>query len=143
MCGDGSRGSTAEGVVIRDCGFHAFVPHASHGITFRDCIGHDTTAECYWWDTRNTEERTHDTLYDRCVASRVISNPDHFTNAGFILTDGLDNAAVGCVAVGIEGPSSASGFKWPPSAQSSVWRFEDCIAHNNKGKWNLRVAERR
>jgi hypothetical protein len=133
MCGEGSRRSLADAVVIRDCGFHSFVPHASNGVTFRDCIGHDTAGECYWWDTRNTEDRTHDTLYERCVASRVQSTPDSFTHSGFVLTDGLGNAAVGCVAVGVEGPSDASGFKWPAAVQNSIWRFEDCVAHNNNG----------
>ncbi|HYN17842.1 MAG TPA: G8 domain-containing protein, partial [Actinomycetes bacterium] len=50
MCGDGSRGSEVEGVVIRDTGSHTFVPHLSNGIAFRDCISHNTFEDAFWWD---------------------------------------------------------------------------------------------
>ena len=42
MAGDGSRGSLVQGTVVRDTGAHAFVPHMSNGITFRDDVSYAT-----------------------------------------------------------------------------------------------------
>jgi hypothetical protein len=132
-CYDATRGSLVEGVVGWGLGSHAFVPHQSHGITFRDCISHDTFLDAYWWDFR---EDSHDTLYERCVASLVKFEPDFrgWTLAGFSLDQGIGNAAIGCVAVGVRGNGSAAGFKWPEVAQGSpaVWEFRDCVGHNNR-----------
>ena len=50
MAEDGTRGSTLTGVVVRDCNSHAFVPHFSFGITFRECISFNTVSDAYWWD---------------------------------------------------------------------------------------------
>ena len=50
FCGNGSRGSIVEGVVARKTGNHAFVPHASHGVSFYDCIAYDCLEDAYWYD---------------------------------------------------------------------------------------------
>ena len=47
--GEASRGTLVEGVVVRDAGNHAFVPHGSNGITFRDTIAFNTLNAAYWW----------------------------------------------------------------------------------------------
>jgi hypothetical protein len=136
MSGDGSRGSLVEGVVIRDTGNRAFVPHLSNGITFRDCISHNTFEEAYWWDgapdTRTPGSSSHDILYERCVASLVQNDPPFrgYTLAGVVLGRGNGNVARDCVAVGVQGTVSAAGFTWPEGAEG-VWTFENCIAHNN------------
>jgi hypothetical protein len=129
-CGDGSRSSTVAGVVVRDCGSHAYVPHQSNGVTFRRCISHDTYEDAYWWDPE--PEFTNDALFDHCVASLVRSDPDFrgYRLAGFQINARSGNVARGCVAVGIQGTSSAAGFVWPESSVGS-WTFEDCVAHNN------------
>lgn len=135
--GDDSRGSTVIGVVGQDIGSHTFVPHTSHGVTFRDCISHNTFEDAYWWDSRKDMESlapvTNDTLYDRCVASRVLSDPDFegYRHTGFFLGRGQRNIARGCVATGILGNGEASGFKWPEGSEG-VWTFEDCLSHNNR-----------
>jgi hypothetical protein len=136
MSGDGSRGSLVDGVVIRDTGSHAFVPHLSNGITFRDCISHNTFEDAYWWDgapdTRTPGSPSHDILYERCVASMVQNDPAFrgYTLTGVVLGRGDGNVARGCVAVGVQGTVSAAGFSWPEGSEG-VWRFEDCVAHNN------------
>ena len=136
MAGDGSRGSRVEGVVVRDAGSHAFVPHTSHGITFRDCISHNTLEDAYWWDlaptTRSEAAVTHDTRYERCVASLVRYDPDRQGHrlAGFTLARGDGNACTGCVAVGVQGNTDSSGFHWPEGAEG-VWDFTGNVAHNN------------
>ena len=137
MCDDGSRGSVVDRVVIRDAGSHAFVPHLSNGIVFRDCISHDTLEDAYWWDgapdTRTPGPPSHDIRYERCVASRVEYDPAFrgFTLTGFFLGRGNGNVIRDSVAVGIRGDTSAAGFTWPEGSEG-VWTFERCIAHNNR-----------
>lgn len=136
MSGDGSRGSKVEGVVIRDTGNHAFVPHLSNGITFRDCISHNTFEDAYWWDgapdTRTPGSASHDIRYERCVASQVQYDPPFrgFTLTGFSLGRGNGNVIRDSVAVGIQGDTNAAGFQWPEGGEG-IWTFERNIAHNN------------
>jgi hypothetical protein len=133
---EGSRGSVVDGVVIRDAGSHAFVPHLSHGIAFRDCISHNTLEDAYWWDgapdTRTDGPPSHDVLYERCVASLVQYDPPFraFTLAGFFLGRGDGNVVRDSVAVGIQGNTSSAGFIWPEGSEG-IWTFEDNLAHNN------------
>lgn len=137
VVGDNARGSLVEGVVVRDTGHHAFVPHASNGVTLRNCIAHDVMEEAYWWDP-GAGNATDDVLYDRCVASAVRTDPDFrgFRLAGFWLGHGDGNRLRDCVAVGVSGAVTSSGFVWPENASGSrevgVWGFQDCVAHNNK-----------
>lgn len=143
MSGDGSRGSMIEGVVIRDAGNHAFVPHASHGITYRDTIAYNVLNEAYWWDEpvkpdgddRDITNDTNDLIWDRAVAAGVnLGVPgNRFRLAGFYLGNGENVTITNSVAVAVQGESGAdrSGFIWPESSEA-VWLFEDNIAHNNK-----------
>ena len=136
LCEDGSRRSIVEGTVVRDCGGHAFVPHTSHGVSFVDCISHDTFDDAYWWDqapdTRTPGAPTDDVLYSRCVASLTRSDPEFrgFRLAGFNLGRGKGSVALGCVAVGVQGNENAAGFIWPEGSEG-IWKFEECVAHNN------------
>ncbi|MGN6242380.1 MAG: hypothetical protein ACTHQ3_01740 [Motilibacteraceae bacterium] len=136
MMGDQARGSVLEGVVVRDGGSHAFVPHASHGITYRACISHSTMEEPYWWDpakdTRTPQVASNDLHWDGCVASLVRTDPPFrgYRLSGFSLGSGTGSRAVGCVAVGVQGNRDASGFHWPEGARG-VWSFRSCVSHNN------------
>lgn len=47
MGGDTTRGSVVDGVVVRDGGSHGFVPHGSHGITFRNTIVYEQYEDGY------------------------------------------------------------------------------------------------
>ncbi|GJF30741.1 hypothetical protein KNE206_34410 [Kitasatospora sp. NE20-6] len=136
MLADSSRGTVVEGVVVRDTGSHAFVPHASHGITFRSCISHDTWEDAYWWDgpldTRTPQAPSDDIVYESCVASRTVYEPAPrgYRLTGFALGAGTGGIARDCVAVGVQGAEGASGFEWPETSEG-VWTFERCLAHNN------------
>lgn len=136
-CMDGSRGSVVEGVVVRDSGNHAFVPHDSNGVAFRDCVSHNTYEEAYWVDPRSSMDMlampSDDLLYERCVASLVQTDPSFrgFRLAGFFLGTGAGSIVRDCVSVGVQGNSYASGFIWPEGSQG-VWTAEDCVSHNNK-----------
>jgi hypothetical protein len=126
---DGSRGSVVQGVVVRDCGNHAFVPHMSHGITLRDCIAYEVFEEAYWWDPH---DRTNDLVIDGCVAASVHHDPENhgFRLAGFTMGDGRHLEIRGCVTFAIQGAKNSAGYVWP-EAPSGVWTFEDNLAHNN------------
>jgi hypothetical protein len=134
---EGSRDSRMEGVVARDCGSHAFVTHFSHGVTWKDCVTHDTVEDPYWWDPRDKEADiaelpSNEVTYDRCVASLVrAGSPNDFRLTGFFLGAGTGSAATGCVAVGVEGQRDSSGFLWPTNSEG-VWRFDGNVAHNNR-----------
>jgi hypothetical protein len=124
-CMDGSRGSIVQSCVVRDGGAHAFVPHVSNGVTFRDCVAHNTTDPAYWFDP-TTE--SSEVLWDACVASATKKNePFKYTNAGFLLGAGPDgkNTTRNCVAVGVDG----SGYFWDADSEA-VWVFEDDVAHH-------------
>jgi G8 domain len=124
-CAGGSRGSLVEGVVARDLGSHAFVPHESNGTTWRECIAHDTHDDAYWWDP---EESSSEVVFERCVASNVGANaPNRYTNGGFVFGLGRDysNVVRGSVATNVSG----DGFLWYEAG--GIWVFEDCVAHNN------------
>jgi hypothetical protein len=139
MCAGGSNGSLVDGVVIRDAEFHAFVPHSSDGITFRNCISHDTFAEAYWWDVAAAPNqvpnapKTNNVVYDGCVASksRSAGRLGVYRNCGYMLGAGSGSKAVNCVAVGIQGIVQTSGFQWGEMSQG-VWQFGNCISHNNQ-----------
>lgn len=129
-CRDGSRGSVVQGVVVRDAGNHAFVPHRSHGISFVDCISHNTIEDAYWWDEGDL---SNDTLWEGCVASLVKVGSEMYAKTGFLLGGGTGNICRRCVSVGVESQSTGSGYQWPSKANQkpNVWLFEDCLAHNN------------
>ena len=139
---DASRGSVIEGVVVRDAGSHAFVPHMSHGVTFLNCIAYNVQEDAYWWDPSTSEKPdpsnsfTDDTTYDHCIAALVKpgDEPNGYRLCGFNVSSGsipLSNRMVGCVAVGVQGNRNSSGFGWLEGQQGAPWVFQDCVGHNN------------
>ena len=128
--GEGSRGSVVEGVVTRQCGRHAFVPHMSDGITFSDCIAYDTIEDPYWWDERDV---SNDVVWERCVAALVREGSKEHRLSGFFLGGGDNNVIRDCVAVGVLGGDGTGGFSWPSSVRVGTWDFYDNISHNNRG----------
>ncbi len=132
--GNTSRGSIVEGVVVENGRFHAFVPHASHGITFLDCVAFNTSGGAYWWDppsgSGDTSSDTHDTVWQHCLAALVTPQEVKRT-AAFRLGRGSGNRCVDCTAVAVQGWPQTSGFHWPEKS-AAVWEFRGCVAHNNE-----------
>jgi len=121
----GSRGSLVEGVVSREFGTNAFVPHMSDGITFRDCVAYDIGDSAYWWDI---PDETRDTLFDHCLAARVTAGT---SPTGFQLGQSTGNAIHDSVSVGVAGShQTAAGFWWNQGVPP--WGFEDNVSHNNQ-----------
>jgi hypothetical protein len=125
-CADGTRGTVLEGVVVVDAGSHAFVPHESHGITFRDCIAYRTQEHAFWWDDGHT---TNDVVWESCVAAGLTA--DVIRLAGFYLSKGVGNVMRDCVAVGNEG-IDGGGITSPGRISEGDWTIEDCLSHNNQ-----------
>lgn len=146
MVGDDSRGSIIEGTVVRDTGNHAFVAHASHGITFKDTVAFNTNEDAYWWDfPRLNKQRkcaeahcadgsSDDVVYERAAAAFVKTDPlQRGTRlTGFAAQHGNGNAIRDSVAVGVQTDIDSSGFGWLEGTSHSVWHFENNVAHNNK-----------
>lgn len=140
MMGDSSRGSLVEGVVIRDTGAHAFVPHASHGITLFNTIAYFVTNDAYWWDPPECNNGcpdtndSHDIVFDHAVAAKVVPLASGSTRmAGFVLGKGNGNIIRDSVAVGVQGTVDSAGYIWPELGHG-VWTFQNNVAHNNKMK---------
>lgn len=138
---DAARGSLVEGVVVRDAGSHAFVTHASHGITIRDSVAYDVMKEAFWWDRPPDPEHndTRDLLWDHCLAALVGGYGSEDQRAsGFLLgssgtdSDSPSDVIRDSVAVGVHGDGKLmSGFQWP-TGQSEPWEFNaGNVSHNN------------
>jgi hypothetical protein len=136
---DAVRGSTVDGVVAYDCANHAFVPHLSNGVTYRDCIVHDSADHAYWWDPAGDGQQagdvpSNDIVWERCVASSVAAGRDAHATTSFMMGAGSGNVCKGCVATGGSGASEgATGFRWGSGSndETNTWVFEDNVTHNN------------
>lgn len=132
-CGKGSKGSVVEGVVVRDAQNRGVVPHASDGITIRNCVVYRATSDGYWWDPPDASgaNASNDILFQDSIAASIGHSPDQVAASGFTLAKGDRNVLRRCVAVAIAGMagSNGNGFTWP-RAGSGDWLMEDCVAHN-------------
>lgn len=135
--GESSRGTEVVGSVVRDSGNHAYVAHASHGVTFRDDVAYNITDHAYWWnDTPNADApKTNDVVYDHDIAAKVVSDGTQYRLSGFNLLAGNRNTVKDSVAVGVQGAKTSSGFQWPEAHAAegySPWSFsQGNVAHNN------------
>ena len=73
-CHGGSSGSVVEGVVVRDCGGHSFVPHMSDGIRNSRLHRVQRVRRRLLVGSR---EVTNDLVIDRCVAASVHLDPEY------------------------------------------------------------------
>jgi hypothetical protein len=142
MCEDGTRGSTVTGAVAVDSANHAFVPHLSHGVSFTDCVVHNSVNEAFWWDLAGDGQESgdvpsHNTMWDHCVASYIEfgdGEGEAHSNSGFFMGAGQGNVARKCVATGVSGRSEGStGFQWSAGSndETNPWVFQDNLSHNN------------
>ena len=136
--GNGSRGTLVEGVVVKNSTNRAFVPHASHGITFKDTIAKNIAGDAYWWDPPDPDgdesNNSNDITYDHALADGVTPNANSSTHrlSAFRLGSGSGNTIINSVAMNVVGGKDASGFFWPEHvAGPRKWRFEDNVAHHN------------
>ena len=132
----GSRGSIVEGVVVRDSGNRAFVPHNSNGVTFNNTIAYDVVGAAYWWDPPSPANpglhESDDIVYNGAVAAKVWASESNIhRSTAFDLGAGVNPTVINSVAVGMQGGGKDnSGFFWPAAAEG-VWTFVNNRAHNN------------
>lgn len=121
--GNSTRGTLVQGVAVVNSKHHAFVPHGSHGITFKDTIAKNGRCDAYWWDepafqSQDTSNNSHDIVYDHALADGVTNcSGDNrgFRLSAFHLGAGKGNVVKNSVARNVK-PSHAkdcSGFFWP------------------------------
>lgn len=123
---------------------HAFVPHGSHGITFKDTIAKNTAGDAYWWDPAGTTscsrignpncttDNSSNIIYDHALADGVSNGPGDARGlrlSGFLLGAGSGNAIRNSAAIGIRAShiKDCAGFHWPEHANQNVggnvWTF--------------------
>jgi hypothetical protein len=132
--GNSTRGTVVEGVVVVNGRNHAFVPHGSHGITFKDVIAKDIRKTAFWWDapgTNNCNDRdkfctadnSNDIRYEHALVDGVFEsqgNVEHHRVAGFLLNAGSGNVIRNSVVRNIRGGKDCSGFHWPGAANQNA-----------------------
>ncbi len=131
------RGSLIEGVVVENGKFHAFVPHGSNDITFKDVAAVNTIEEAFWWDPPTKDDATnnsHDILWQHALV--LGSTTPRTRGGGFSLGAGTNNTCIDCHAAAVKGGKNTAGFIWPEfrggdAPSEGVWLFKDNIAHNN------------
>lgn len=141
--GDGSRGSIVEGVVVRNSGNSAFVPHGSNGITIRDSVAYDGFEDAVWWDPpgdsvtgrskfKDFGDDSHDILIDHvAVAGLRAPGPGGYQLSAFTMATGTNMTIRNSVAIAVEGATRTSGYHWPEQTNSNkVWVFENNMTHN-------------
>ena len=136
--GNTTRGTIVEGVVVINGRHHAFVPHGSHGITFKDTIAYNTRGDAYWWDPDAVAgDRSTGIVYDHALADGVSTGPgdeNGFRLSGFALRDGKGNVVRNSAAINIKpvNVKDCSGFHWPEDAES-VWVFTNNFSSSPSG----------
>lgn len=137
LAGNSTRGTLVEGTVVKNSTNRAYVPHGSHGITFRNTIAYNIEGAAYWWDQPPFQggpdrNNSNDITYDRALAHTIRSHHDDvrgFRLAAFELGAGKGNAVRNSVARNIEpgSPKDCSGFGWPELAntQPTTWGFKN------------------
>lgn len=131
--GNSVRGTLVEGVAVINGRNHAFVPHGSNGITFKNTIAWNTSSTAYWWDapgTNNcsgrkktcTADNSSDIVFDHALAYKVKppSGSNGIRTAGFQLGAGKGNVVKNSVATNVTGGKDCSGFHWPEDANQNV-----------------------
>lgn len=141
--GNSTRGTLVEGVVVLNSRHHAFVPHGSHGITFRDTIAKNGKCEAYWWDqpefqSTSQVNNSNDILYDHVLADGVTNcagDSRGFRLSGIELGAGQGNVIRNSVVRNVK-PSHAkdcSGYHWPELSdkQPSSWTFSNNASYGS------------
>ncbi|MCH8062421.1 MAG: hypothetical protein IH861_07955, partial [Chloroflexi bacterium] len=150
--GDSTRGTIVEGVVVINGANHAFWPHGSHGITFKDTIAKNISGDAYGWDGPGdnetcsfqkycTRDNSNDITYDHALAYNVDNGNGSrgFRLTGFLLGAGTGNVIRNSVATNVSPGhiKDCSGFHWPEGANGNkggnVWKFINNRSSSSSG----------
>lgn len=150
--GNSTKGTLVEGVVVVGGKNHAYVPHGSHGIAFKDIIAKSTRGHAFWWDPPGSNEScdfqkycTVDNSNDIQVEHALVDGVDAasgsrgFRLAGFLLGAGSGNSIRNSAAINVSPGhiKDCAGFQWPEHANGNtggnVWRFVNNHSRNPSG----------
>ena len=138
LAGDSSRGTLVEGVVVKNSTNRAYVPHGSHGISFKDNIAVNTVGAAFWWDSARfatdrftylPENESHDITVNRLLVDGVtneIGDDRGFRLGGVDLKHGRNNSITNSVVVNVR-PShqkDCAAYVWGED-DSGVWDFRN------------------
>jgi hypothetical protein len=141
--GNATSGTIVEGVVVTNAKNHAFVPHGSHGITFKETIAKNVQCDAYWWhppdfQSTSTINNSNNIVYDRALADGVTScagDDRGFRLSAFFLGAGTGNVVKNSVARNVRpsSPKDCAGFHWPELSekQPGSWRFENNASYGS------------
>lgn len=140
-CMDGSDGSVVDGCVMRDIGNHAYVPHVSNGIEFRNNIAYNCTETPFWWDLPDATHRTawvHNLVVqpNYVFHSLVFDTPGAQALGvhGFVMGMGDDNRCDSNVVAGQVGNQAVNAaYDWEEMDIESAWTFKGNVVHNSDG----------
>lgn len=141
---DHGRGTLIENVVILNSNRHAYVTHASHGVTIRDSVALYIQDSAFWWDACDAAgggdgAASDDTLWDHVYAGDISSSTtDAFRLAAFTLGCGTDpeasgNSVINSACSVVRGIKDSACFHWPATqgSKNTVWEpFTGNVAHN-------------
>lgn len=150
--GNSTRGTLVEGVVVVNGKNHAYVPHGSHGIAFKDVIAKNTRGDAFWWDPPGSNEScdfqkfcTVDNSNDIRIEHALVDGVDAasgsrgFRLAGFLLGAGSGNSIRNSAAINVSPGhiKDCAGFQWPEHANGNtggnVWTFVNNYSRNPSG----------
>jgi hypothetical protein len=137
-CRFGSNGSQVTGNIVYECGNHAYVPHASHGINMSNNAVYDCIEAGFWWDHVNMSH--YITWNNNLLAlnyyvpgsADMTGTKTSTTSGGMLLGMGDGNVANGNVAVycGLGYVKAKGAFIWEADNEG-VWEFNDNLVHSN------------
>jgi hypothetical protein len=139
-CDDGSDGSMVQGCVMRDIGNHAYVPHVSHGIEFRDNIAFNCTEAPFWWDLPDATHRST-WVHNLVVQPNYVFHSMDFDTPGsqelgvhaFVLGMGDDNRCDSNVVAGqVSDATINAAYDWEEMNIESAWGFKGNTVHNSE-----------
>jgi putative Ig domain-containing protein len=144
-----SVGSLMENCVVWGSDTHAYVPHGSDGITYRNCLAYDVAGSAFWWDMEIITDFPDFITYDRCGVARQRGSAQSVRIGAFTLALSKSNLTCivrDCFATGVDTIGAlTSGFDWPepggldteedtPTEKAHMfgWKWEgQNVSHNN------------
>lgn len=145
--GANSVGSLLEGCVVRDSGSHAYVQHASNGVTIRDCISYHNQEDSFWWDQDSDADRPDGVVWNHNMVGFQYDTNDLLRMAGFLMAQTVTQGGAtmtDCCTWGVRGGKQGGGAGWDTEGGSSPvatkWLTTGVsIFHNNRfngfGSW--------
>jgi hypothetical protein len=138
--GWGAKDSVVQNCSLHDCGNRMYVPHMSHGITFKNNVAFDSLESMFWWDW---QEISHSTTWEKNIMVACRLNGIEIKSVGMELSLGDDNAAIDNIAIYAHAGDTHGGGAYTWNADNeAVWKFKGNVAigcHSPLWVWQVTV----